>query len=54
MRAALSTPKRLANPGGLLYRDARYLAAQIEIDPRAARRWLPGGLRCVPNCNSPC
>ena len=28
-----------------LYRAARYLVAEMSIDPAAARRWLPAGLR---------
>lgn len=28
-------------PDGWLYRDAHYLVADMEIDPRAARRWVP-------------
>lgn len=30
---------------GWLYRDAHYLIAELEIDARAARRWLPWPLR---------
>ena len=34
-----------ALPGrGLIYRDAHYLTAVVEIDPVKMRRWLPGGV----------
>jgi acetoacetate decarboxylase len=32
-------------PGEWLYRDAHYLAADVEVDPASARRWLPAPLR---------
>lgn len=35
----------IARPGNTLYRDAHYLAAEVEIDPRVARRLLPRPLR---------
>lgn len=35
----------LAPPRGLLYRDAHYLAATLEVDPKEMRRWLPPGIR---------
>lgn len=31
--------------GGLIYRDAHYLSATVEIDPKRMRRWLPLGVR---------
>jgi acetoacetate decarboxylase len=33
--------------GQWLYRDAHYLVAEVEIDPAAARRWVPWPLRPV-------
>lgn len=36
---------RLAPPRGLIYRDAHYLAATVEVDPAVMRRWLPFGVR---------
>ncbi len=35
----------MAPPDGWLYRDAHYLVADMEIDPAAARRWVPDPLR---------
>jgi acetoacetate decarboxylase len=32
-------------PGDWIYRDAHYLAADVELDPAIARRWLPSPLR---------
>ena len=32
-------------PGDWLYRDAHYLIAEMDIDPAAARRWVPFPLR---------
>lgn len=32
-------------PGGWIFRDARFLAARVEVDPRAASGVLPRGLR---------
>lgn len=32
-------------PGGWIYRDAHYLAADVELDPDRTRRWLPWPLR---------
>ena len=32
-------------PGDWLYRDAHYLVCDMEVDERAARRWLPAPLR---------
>jgi acetoacetate decarboxylase len=32
-------------PGGWLYQDAHYLVADMDIDPAAARRWVPWPLR---------
>lgn len=38
--------RRLAAPkGGMLYRDAHYLVATLEVDATAMRRWLPSGIR---------
>jgi acetoacetate decarboxylase len=34
-------------PGDWLYRDAHYLVAEMEVDPVAARRWVPHPLRLV-------
>src|SRR5438128_1949249 len=34
-----------ATPGEWLYRDAHYLVADVEIDGRAAKRWVPAPLR---------
>jgi acetoacetate decarboxylase len=31
--------------GGFIYRDAHYFVADVEIDARAARRWVPWPLR---------
>ncbi len=36
---------RLAPPRGLLYRDAHYLAATVEVDAAVMKRWLPFGVR---------
>lgn len=36
---------RLAPPRGLLYRDAHYFTATVEVDPVAMRPWLPTGVR---------
>jgi acetoacetate decarboxylase len=35
----------LIAPGDWIYRDAHYLAADVELDPAIARRWLPPPLR---------
>jgi acetoacetate decarboxylase len=32
-------------PGGWVYRDAHYLVADMDVDPAAARRWVPWPLR---------
>jgi len=32
-------------PGEWVYRDAHYLVADMDIDPAAARRWIPAPLR---------
>jgi Acetoacetate decarboxylase (ADC) len=32
-------------PADWLYRDAHYLVADMDVDPRAARRWVPAPLR---------
>ena len=32
-------------PGDFLYRDAHYLVADMDVDPRAARRWVPSPLK---------
>ncbi len=37
----------MAPADGWLYRDAHYLVADMEIDPAAARRWVPFPLRLV-------
>lgn len=34
-----------AIPGGLIYRNAQYLAATVEIDAKAMKPWLPAGVR---------
>ncbi|KXO98224.1 acetoacetate decarboxylase family protein [Tsukamurella pseudospumae] len=36
---------RLAPPRGLLYCDAHYFTATVELDPAAMRPWLPTGVR---------
>ena len=35
----------LANIGGPMYADAIFFAARVALDPRAARAWLPPGVR---------
>lgn len=35
----------IAAPGDWLYRDAHYLAAEVELDPAVAARWVPRPLR---------
>lgn len=35
----------LGGGGGWIYRDAHYLVAEVAVDARAARRWLPRCLR---------
>lgn len=37
----LSRLRRMVFPGGFLYEDAHYLASEVDLDPRAARRFLP-------------
>src|SRR5512140_1453834 len=32
-------------PGDWIYRDAHYLLAEMDVDPAAAKRWLPSPLR---------
>jgi acetoacetate decarboxylase len=36
---------QLMAPGDWLYRDAHYLSAEMEVDPRAAAPWLPKSLK---------
>ena len=36
---------QLARPGDWLYRDAHYLAAEVDVDARAMRRFVPWPLR---------
>jgi acetoacetate decarboxylase len=36
---------RLVAPRGLVYRDAQYLSATFEVDPKRMRPWLPSGMR---------
>ncbi len=43
--AGVRRVRGLLPPDGLLYHDAHYLAATVEVDPAAMRRWLPAGLR---------
>jgi acetoacetate decarboxylase len=46
--ATLGYWRRLAKmlaPGGYVYHDAHYLVADLDIDARAARRWVPPPLR---------
>ena len=45
LRSRLEELASYANLGGWAFTDARFLQAQIEIDPKAARRVLPWGLR---------
>lgn len=45
LRAGVRELLRLAPPRGLIYRDAHYLAATVEVDPAVMRRWLPFGVR---------
>jgi acetoacetate decarboxylase len=42
---SLSRLKEMLALGGHLYRDAHYFSAELEIDPRAARRWIPRPLK---------
>ncbi|MFB6723970.1 acetoacetate decarboxylase family protein [Kribbella sp. NPDC056345] len=44
-RDGLRRLRRLASPRRMLYRDAHYLAATVEVDPAVMRRWLPTGIR---------
>jgi acetoacetate decarboxylase len=36
---------KLIAPGGWIYENAHYLVAEVEFDPRAARRFVPAPLR---------
>lgn len=45
VRGSVRQLLRLAPPRGLIYRDAHYLAATVEVDPAVMRRWLPFGVR---------
>lgn len=42
---ALGRLSTMLAPGATLYRDAHYLVADVEVDPAAARRWVPWPLR---------
>jgi acetoacetate decarboxylase len=42
---SLKQLSKMLAPGDWLYRDAHYFAAEMEIDPSAARRWVPRPLR---------
>lgn len=45
VRGGVRQLMRLAPPRGMLYKDAHYLAATVEVDPKAMRRWLPPTIR---------
>lgn len=45
VRGGVRQLMRLAPPRGMLYKDAHYLTATLEVDPKAMRRWLPPGIR---------
>ncbi|MFW0788226.1 acetoacetate decarboxylase family protein [Gordonia sp. CPCC 205333] len=46
-RGSIRQALRLAPPRGLLYRDAHYFTATVEVDIAKMRRWLPPGIRPV-------
>src|SRR5438105_1715873 len=43
--SALSRLIAMAAPGDWIYRDAHYLVAEVELDPRIAAAWVPWPLR---------
>ncbi|GAB16987.1 Acetoacetate decarboxylase family protein [Gordonia effusa NBRC 100432] len=45
LRGSIRQALRLAPPRGLLYRDAHYFSATVDVDVAAMRRWLPPGIR---------
>lgn len=45
LRGSIRQLRRLAPPRGLLYRDAHYFSATVEVDPARMKRWLPAGIR---------
>ncbi|MBM7367269.1 acetoacetate decarboxylase family protein [Gordonia hydrophobica] len=47
LRGSLRKALTLAPPNGLLYRDAHYFTATVEVDVAAMAPWLPSGVRAV-------
>ena len=45
LRSSVRQVLDLAPRGGLLYRNAHYFSATVEVDPKIMRRWLPSGIR---------
>jgi acetoacetate decarboxylase len=45
MRGGFRQFRKLAPRRGMLYRNAHYLAATVEVNPDLMRRWLPAGIR---------
>nr|MDT0525628.1 acetoacetate decarboxylase family protein [Streptomyces sp. DSM 41633] len=45
LRGSIKQALRLGPPCGLLYRDAHYFTATVEVDTATMRRWLPPGVR---------
>lgn len=44
LREQLAPVLDLARPGDLMYRDAQYLSATVEVDPDRMRRFMPAGV----------
>jgi acetoacetate decarboxylase len=45
MERSIQRLVEMLSPGDWLYRDAHYFVADLEIDPKAARRWVPRPLK---------
>ncbi|WP_124713308.1 acetoacetate decarboxylase family protein [Mycolicibacterium nivoides] len=45
LRGSIKQALRLGPPCGLLYRDAHYFTATVEVNTATMRRWLPPGVR---------
>ncbi|CAM5325681.1 hypothetical protein TPAU25S_03287 [Tsukamurella paurometabola] len=47
LRGSLRQALKLAPPRGMLYRDAHYFTATVEVDVPTMQSWLPSGVRAV-------